>query len=69
MLLRVRANVEVQAMSFTIRGMECWRFQIVLDGQHVILEGFHGNARVSTELMPWESRIERAYELAAQAAT
>jgi hypothetical protein len=56
-------------MSFTIRGMECWRFQIVLDGQHVILEGFHGNARVSTELMPWESRIERAYELAAQAAT
>jgi hypothetical protein len=56
-------------MTFTIHGMERWSFQIVLMGQRVILEGFHQNRRVCTDLNPLESRIKQAYELVDQTAT
>jgi hypothetical protein len=56
-------------MTFTIHGMERWSFQIVLMGRRVILEGFHQNRRVCTDLNPLESRIKQAYELVDQTAT
>lgn len=51
-------------MSFAI---DQWTFQLVLMGSRMILEGLHGQKRISAELSPLASPRQSAYALLARA--